>query len=89
MKCGSFYFVGFLAASRAPDLYGMIPRRLFLNSAGRTCETAFAGFHKNLMATRSAHLKILFVRRALICVSNFAIVVEFRSRGKGLHASCP
>lgn len=26
----------------------------------------------------------IFVRRALICVSNFAIVVEFCSRGKGL-----
>ena len=36
------------------------------------------------MAKHSAHLKILFVRRALICVSNFAIVVEFRSRGKDL-----
>jgi hypothetical protein len=36
------------------------------------------------MANHSARLKILFVRRALICVSNFAIVAKFRSRGKGL-----
>ncbi len=36
------------------------------------------------MAKRSARLKILFVCRALICVSNFAIVAEFCSRGKGL-----
>ena len=36
------------------------------------------------MANRSARLKILFVRRALICVSNFVIVAEFCSRGKGL-----
>jgi len=36
------------------------------------------------MAKRSARLKILFVRRALICVSNFAIVAEFCSRGNGL-----
>ena len=36
------------------------------------------------MANRSARLKILFVRWALICVPNFAIVVEICSRGKGL-----
>ncbi len=36
------------------------------------------------MAKRSARLKILFVCRALICVSNFAIMAEFCSRGKGL-----
>ncbi|EEV17610.1 hypothetical protein CAMGR0001_0441 [Campylobacter gracilis RM3268] len=41
------------------------------------------------MINRSARLKILFVRRALICVSNFTIVAEFRSRGKGSHARCP
>ena len=64
----------------------MIPRRLFLNPAGKTCETAFARFCKNLMAKRSARLKILFVCRALICILNFAIVAEFCSRGKGLHA---
>ena len=62
----------------------MIPRRLFLNPAGRICETAFARFRGNLMAKRSARLKILFVRRALIWILNFAIVAEFCSRGKGL-----
>ena len=72
------------------NLYGMIPKgAYFENPAGRTCKTAFAGFYKNLMPKRSARLKNLFVRRALICVSNFAIVAEFCSRGKSLHVSCP
>jgi len=39
------------------------------------------------MAKRGASK--IFVRRALICVLNFALAAKFRSRGKGSHASCP